>query len=77
MKNLTGKRFDYIMRHPEGVGEYMGAWHKISLGEPVKVGKKVLGYSVKFVGERNTHGCFGGEVYYITEKELKKYFQEK
>ena len=80
MKNLTGKKFEAI--RPEGAIEfYVGGWHKIKLGEKVKVGNKCIGYQVAFIAyskkeEYESKSYFGKGMHCVSEEELAKYFEE-
>ena len=78
MKSLTGKKYAAVNHHPGSLGFYVGGWHKIQLGEKVKVGKKDMGYAVKFIayGPYEMGSSYGKEVWCITEETLAKDFKE-
>jgi hypothetical protein len=81
MKNLTGKKFEAI--RPEGCLEfYVVGWHKIKLGQKVKVGKKDEGYQVAFIAYSNgkeeyeSKSYYGKGLYCIDEETLAKHFRK-
>lgn len=79
MKTMVGRKFEAVNPNPGSFGWYVGGWHKIRLGEKVKLGRKDMGYKVEFIAygpHKDLDSCYGKQIYCVTEEILKKHFKE-